>query len=256
MTKHVLIVACFIITVSSYAQNCSVIFSGPDAFRVSINKKEQYSNFTTDIRINDLNSKNMHVVQIEFNGDTTTVKSNLYLLDDGFMHLYSVSKTGIQLTKMLPELSYESSKTIGEISYVSSGVEQKLITKVDTVVIDTSYTPEFEDYYHLEDYKGKIACAFPIKSEELIVLKNKINTESIDDSKLEKIKEAISFMDEPCFLVDQILELILLFEYEETRLEFAKYMFQYAFDVDNYKKLNEAFNLEYSKEELKKFIDN
>ena len=76
------------------------------------------------------------------------------------------------------------------------------------------------------------------------------------NGKLEKVKIAIEDMDSACILVDQIKELIVLFEFEETRLNFAKYMFPYTFDIDNYEKLYPTFNFEDSKEQLKKLLKN
>ncbi|MBL4668340.1 MAG: DUF4476 domain-containing protein [Flavobacteriales bacterium] len=43
-------------------------------------------------------------------------------------------------------------------------------------------------------------------------------------------------------------------EFEETRLDFAKFIFPYTFDIDNYEKLYPTFSFGNSKAELKNFI--
>jgi hypothetical protein len=47
---------------------------------------------------------------------------------------------------------------------------------------------------------------------------------------------------------------MLLFSFEDTRLEFAQYAYAYTLDLRNYYKLNDAFTFESSIDELNKYI--
>ena len=47
---------------------------------------------------------------------------------------------------------------------------------------------------------------------------------------------------------------MLLFTYEDTRLELAKYAYGYTYDIGNFYKLNDAFTYESSIEELNEYI--
>jgi hypothetical protein len=57
-----------------------------------------------------------------------------------------------------------------------------------------------------------------------------------------------------CLLSSQVKEIILLFSFEETRLDFAKYAYGYTFDIGNYYQVNDAFKFESSIDELNTYI--
>ncbi|MDF1673080.1 MAG: DUF4476 domain-containing protein [Vicingaceae bacterium] len=203
--------------------------------------------------IKDLQFNNKYFAEIAFENDTTIKRSTLYLLDDGFIHLYSIDKEkGLQLNKMQPDPTYTLSVKVKTINY--TGKALPLISEIDTAKKDTSYVPPFEEYYKLDDYTGKIGCPFPIKEDELAEVKRIVIAENLEDSKLEKAKINIQEMDSACVLVEQTQQIMLIFEYEETKLDFAKFMYQYTFDLENYKILSEVFNFENSMEELLLFI--
>lgn len=234
------------------AQNCSVLFSGDIPFKISLHKIEQHRNFETQLYLDSLTANNKYFAEITFKNDSTVKRKTLYLFDDGFIHLYKVSKNGLQLTKMQPELTYQLPKNITKQSY--TGKALPLIAATDTVKKDTNYIPPFKEYYKLDDYTGKIGCPFPIKDNELAEIKRIVTAENLEDSKLEKAKTTIQEMDSACVMVEQTKEIIVLFEFEETKLDFAKFMYQYTFDLENYTKLNEVFQFENSMEELNEFI--
>jgi hypothetical protein len=47
---------------------------------------------------------------------------------------------------------------------------------------------------------------------------------------------------------------MLLFSFESTRLDFAKFAYAYTLDLRNYYKLNDAFTFESSIDDLDKYI--
>ena len=241
------------LTQNSIAQTSSVLLKSDTPFKISLNKLEQHQEFETELYITGLQANNKYFAEIAFQNDSTIKRSTLYLLDNGFIHLYNVNKKkGLQLTKMQPEQAYQVPQGINSIIY--TGKALPLISKVDTTKSDTSYKVPFDEYYQLDDYTGKIGCPFPIKEDELAEIKRLVLAENLEDTKLDKAKVTIQEMDSACIMVEQIKAIIILYEYEETKLEFAKFMYQYTFDLENYTKLSEAFNFENSMEELKLFI--
>ena len=124
----------------------------------------------------------------------------------------------------------------------------------DTLPQDTAYKIPFASYYKLENYEGRIGCPFPIKEAEQAKIKNVILSESLEESKLEQAKITIEKIDSVCVLVNQLKEIILLFQFEETRLNFMKYIAPHVFDRDNYEKLYPAFNFEDSKSQIKALL--
>lgn len=251
------IILLLIFSITTYAQTASVIFmSKNDSFQVSINHIKQHLGYNNNIKVNQLKGNMPYNVKINFKNDTTIIKKNIYLIDDGLAHIYSISKKAIQLKKVVPAASYPKVENQLVINYIINN-ELPVDTVIkDTATTDTAYVVPFASYYKLEDYNGKIGCPFPIKTEQQAQLRGIILAENLEESKLDKIKIAIQDMDSACVIVEQTKELIVLFEYEETRLGFAKFMFAYTFDIDNYEKLYSAFNFENSKDELKEFIKN
>lgn len=237
------------------AQTASAIFeSENESFQVSINHIKQHQNYSNTIKLNRLIGNMPYNVKISFENDTTFVQKNIYLIDDGLAHIYSITKKTIQLKKVVPNASYPKKENQLVINYIiNNNLHIDTIVK-DTVTKDTAYVVPFANYYKLEDYEGEIGCPFPIKAEEQGELRGIILAENLEESKLEKVKIAIQEMDSACVLVEQTKELIVLFEFEETRLDFAKFMFAYTFDINHYEKLYSAFNFENSKDELKQFI--
>ncbi len=237
------------------SQTCSALLQSMDStllFKVALSRKAQHQEFTNNLRITGLEANNKYFIEITFKDDSTTIRKTLYLLDANLIHHYEVTKKGLQLKKMLPEPKYLEENEL-TVAFIENENYQPILAK-DTVKTDTSNIIPYDSYYELEDYKGKLGCPWPIKENEFAELRGLILNETLEDNKLEKIKYAIQDMDSACVLVTQTQQLIVLFEYEETRLNFAKFMYPYTFDIDNYGKLNEAFNFENSKVELKEFI--
>lgn len=82
-------------------------------------------------------------------------------------------------------------------------------------------------------------------------LKVTIENKSFDSSKLELAKQAAA---NNYFSSAQIAEIMMLFEFEATKLEFARHAYHKAVDKQNYYLVNKAFSFESSISELNKYI--
>lgn len=108
------------------------------------------------------------------------------------------------------------------------------------------------DHYIMQGYNGKIGCPWPMSQADFQAAKNTIQSKSFDDSKLTIAKQVIS---SNCLFCSQVREIMLLFSFEDTRLQFAKFAFPYVYDQGNYFKLNDAFTFESSVDELNQYIN-
>ena len=243
-------------SITTYSQTASAIFqSKSDSFQVSINHIKQHQNYSTNIKIDQLKGNMPYNVKINFKNDSVFVQKNIFLIDDGMSHIYNITRDTIQLKKIVPAATYSKLENQLAFNYILNNEMPIVTIAKDTVTKDTTYVVPFATYYKLEDYEERVGCPFPIKPEQQGELRSLIINESLEESKLEKVKVAIQEMDSACLLVDQIKELIVLFEYEETRLDFAKFMLDYTFDIDNYEKLYTTFNFENNKDELKLLLE-
>jgi len=253
--KTIALVLFNLVSLCYQAQMASIVFNGMYEFQVTIDLIKQHNSYSNNIRVNNLKGNHPYNVKINFKNDSAFAQTNIYLIDDGLTHIYNVTKDNIDLKKVVPAASYPKDEQQLLVSYIINTNLPVDSIVADTTITDTTYTIPFSSYYKLEDYEGRLGCPFPIKDAEQAELRGIVLSENLEESKLEKVIIAMEDMDSVCILADQIKEIIVLFEFEETRLYFAKYMLQYTFDIDNYENLYPTFNFENSKEQLRKLLE-
>lgn len=102
-------------------------------------------------------------------------------------------------------------------------------------------------------YNGPVGCYRPMDEMAFQKAKETIKSKAFEDSKLTIAKQIAS---NNCLLARQVKEIMQLFSYETTRLEFAKFAYRYTYDIGNYYLVNDAFQYESSIEELNRFLGN
>lgn len=102
--------------------------------------------------------------------------------------------------------------------------------------------------YVMPGYNGNVGCnGYPMSDTRFNEVVQSIEAKSFDDSKLTMAKQVINTN---CMTSNQVKRLMLLFSFEDTRLDLAKYAYGYTYDIGNYYQLNDAFTFESSIEEL------
>ncbi len=81
--------------------------------------------------------------------------------------------------------------------------------------------------------------------------KASVRNKSFEDSKLTMTQQILK---SNCATSLQIKGFMELFSFEDTKLEFAKWAYPYCLDVNNYYKVNDAFDFESSIEELEQYL--
>ena len=114
-----------------------------------------------------------------------------------------------------------------------------------------SNPPAHQNVYVMPGYNGPVGCPWPLSSNDFQGVKNSISSKSFDDTKLTIAKQVIT---SNCLLSSQVKEIMLLFSFEETRLDLAKYAYGYTFDIGNYYKVNDAFSFSSSIDDLNGYI--
>jgi hypothetical protein len=104
-----------------------------------------------------------------------------------------------------------------------------------------------EPRYILPGYNGVYGCPYPMSKSDFEQAKQSISSKSFEDSKLTIAKQIINTN---CLLSSQVKEIMLLFSFEDTRLDLAKFAYGYTLDIGNYYKVNDAFTFESSIDEL------
>lgn len=106
--------------------------------------------------------------------------------------------------------------------------------------------------YVMPGYNGAVGCPWPLSRQDFEGVKNSISSKSFDDTKLTVAKQVIS---SNCLLSAQVKEIMLLFSFEDTRLDLAKFAYGYTFDIGNYYQVNDAFSFSSSVDDLNSYIN-
>lgn len=96
-------------------------------------------------------------------------------------------------------------------------------------------------------------CHFPMQQNDFNSLKAQIRTKYFDSSRLTIAKQACRYN---CMTADQIRDICRLFSYESSRLDFAKYAFEYCYDRYRYYMVGQAFTYSSSVDDLNRYITN
>jgi len=140
---------------------------------------------------------------------------------------------------------------------------QQTTTQQTTTVTTTSSTtalppaPMYQDPpppppSYLPGYNGPVGCGQPMLPGDFESMKKSISSKTFEESKMTIAKQIINAN---CLLSGQVREVMLLFTYEDSRLDFAKYAYGKTYDIGNYYKVNDAFTFESSIDDLNDYIN-
>lgn len=107
------------------------------------------------------------------------------------------------------------------------------------------------DVYVIQGYDGYYGCPWPMEDSDFAMAKQSIESKDFSDSKVTVAKQILS---NNCLLTRQVSEMVRLFDFEDDRLEIAKYAYGSTLDVGNYFLVNDAFEFESTIEELDEYV--
>lgn len=99
---------------------------------------------------------------------------------------------------------------------------------------------------------GSNGCSYPMGTSDFDTAKKSIDSKDFEDSKFTVAKQVTKGN---CLNATQIKEVMQLFDFEATKLDYAKFAYDYCYDKNNYFKLNDAFDFESSVDELNEYIE-
>lgn len=112
--------------------------------------------------------------------------------------------------------------------------------------------PVAPDHYNMPGYTGPIGCPWPMTPGDFAGAKASIQKQSFSDT---QFKVAQQIFNSNCLTSSQVKEIMLIFSFEATRLDFAKFAYGRTFDLGNYYKVNDAFTFSSSIDELDAYIN-
>ncbi len=172
---------------------------------------------------------------------TTTTTVNNMQPTQGASVGVNVGGTGINMNVSIND---------GSAATTSSSVTYSETTTTTTT---TASIPPPAPIEYVSGYHGPIGCPMPMSPQDFQSAKQTIASKSFEDSKLTIAKQIVN---SNCLTSGQVRDLVKLFDFEDTKLQFAKYCYGYTYDLGNYYKVNDAFEFESSIDELNQYISN
>jgi hypothetical protein len=112
-------------------------------------------------------------------------------------------------------------------------------------------TPTPTPVVYVPGYSGNIGCPVPVSQNEFAQMKETIRSKTFEETKLTISKQILK---DNCITSAQVREILGLFDFENTKLDFAKYAYSRTYDTGNYYKVNDAFEFESSVSDLNEYI--
>ena len=105
---------------------------------------------------------------------------------------------------------------------------------------------------YVPGYQGKIGCKIPVSTEKFENMFNAVKNEGFESSKLRVAKQIIKMNN--CLTVPQLVKILGLFDFDDSRLKLAKYAYDYIYDLEDFNKVYSVFDYESNKRQLEKYI--
>jgi hypothetical protein len=151
--------------------------------------------------------------------------------------------------------------SVAVIGMEGTGTSSTTTTTSHSTTVSSSSTSSSPNYDHqpapdhvvyVDGYSGNIGCPVPMSKGDFQSFKSSVESKSFEDSKLTIAKQVLN---NNCLTSSQVREVMKLFSFEETRLDFAKYAYGHTYDINNYYKVNDAFTFESSIDDLNTYIN-
>lgn len=110
----------------------------------------------------------------------------------------------------------------------------------------------YEQPNPMPGYSGPIGCDWPADDTEMKSALESIKSKSFEDGKLTVAKQIAK---NKCLTAEQVKQVMMSFGFEETKLDFAKFAYDYTYDQGNYYVVNDAFGFEMTIDELNDFLE-
>jgi hypothetical protein len=107
------------------------------------------------------------------------------------------------------------------------------------------------DSSFIRSYKGESSCSDPLGRSAFKKLYGKVEGIIFEKERIRTIKERIA---ERCLLSVHVATLMRTLDYEDNRLDLAKYAYGRTFDLNSYDEVRQALNFEKSRERLDGFL--
>ncbi len=224
------------LALNSVAQTCGILLYNDNGkkFTVYTNGNRQNAQPMSEIKLCCF-PMDIVKVKLEFE-DKTAIEKTLYLRI-GFIEHHKVTD-----------------KKIVFDSYEEMEPQYKGITQVTMVNINTGASGGNQQYQNTtvttSTTNGR-ACSSPIADRSYYEFYGALKNKKFDSDRLTEAKNAVK---RDCFTSKQIKNTLAVFAFESSRLEFAKFAYDFVYDRGAYSTVKGGFSNSISGDELEEYI--
>jgi len=270
------VILLFGLTIQAQFSNLVIFTQANEPFTIIINGIQQAPDPETNVKITGLKAPNYKLKVLFENQAIPEINKNIYLQPEIEVS-YEIlkNKKGSWVLRMLNSTPLDeiperdagqevyiytttprlSTTTVSQTTTVNTGGllgGTSVTTTTTQTTSNSGSVDEFEtnqtDY---PEYSGPRGCPRPMNKHSFVQALESISSKSFESSKLMIAKQIAGAN---CLLCNQVKEIMKLFTFESNRLEFAKYAYNYTWDINNYFLLNDAFDFESSIDDLNRYI--
>jgi len=106
-------------------------------------------------------------------------------------------------------------------------------------------------YYQMQGYGGIIGCPWPMNDGAFAQAAASIGNQDFEQNKLQVAKQIVG---SNCLTSAQVRKVMDVFDFEQSKLDFAKFCYGHTYDVQNYFVVNDAFDFSTSVTDLNNYI--
>jgi len=250
-----------------YAEESYVVYESPED-----NNSTSESNIATSETVTTTTTVTTEHVEVEPHDMNEEVYMNLSVSENGMsvnagdgeesvsMNI-SVSETGMDVGAGTDEENINMNISVnatGSDSYVESS--ETVTTTTTTYTTTSNVTSDEEIYGESMEMDNEIVydqpvtrCSYAMSSSEFADASESVKSKTFEDDKLTVAKQICRTN---CMTSDQIRDMNNLFDFEDTKLEFAKYAYDYVYDISDYYKVNDSFEFDMTIDELNEYLEN
>ena len=214
---------------------------------------------STTTTTNSVNDSESNVMEMNSMGSNISISDNVDGMQENVNMNVSVGGLELNMNVNVNENGINNNMDMTdnvETSHTSTTTTTTTTTAsgvatTNSGVINTESQVQTAPVVYVSGYNGKIGCIPPLS--DLNAIKNAIDEESFSDNKIMVAKQALKGK---CMSVQNIITISESFDFEDGKLELAKFAYNYTYDVDNFYQINKIFSFSSSKEELNEYISN
>jgi hypothetical protein len=158
---------------------------------------------------------------------------------------------GVNMSVNDPELGVNFNMNVGVPiggTVVTSG---GTVQQTTTTTTYGNAVPVQQNVYVMPGYNGPVGCPWPMDQATFSNAQQTINNQTFEANKLQVAQQVIG---SNCVTSAQVAQIMQTFDFEDSRLKFAKFAYGRTFDIGNYFVVNNAFDFSSSVDELNAHI--